>query len=255
MGAPYDVYLLNDLLREDAPPYRLYIFLNAFRVDENRRASIRRRVCQNGQTAVWIYAPGYQAEDETVESMSALTGINFGLGMHPWGPMVHLTDLNHPITRGLSQDIHWGTNSLLGPVFHVEDEDVQVLGNVVYSQGRCQPGFVVKEFPGWNSVYSSAPNLPANVLRGIARYAGVHVYNGDGDTLYATRDLLAVHTASGGVRDFHLKSKVEIVYNLFERTTLAREMDRFQTILAPASSVLFYTGTLARLQALEGELI
>jgi hypothetical protein len=253
MGAPFDVYLLNDLLGEDVKPYVLYIFLNAFRLDVKRREALQRVVCKDGQTALWIYAPGYEAEDDSLESMAALTGITFGAGTHPWGPFVHLTNLNHPITRGLSQDISWGTNSLIGPVFHAADEKAQVLGDVVYSLGRCLPGFVLKEFPQWNSVYSAAPNLPASVLRGLARYAGVHLYNENGDTLYATPDLLAVHTAAGGERDFHLRGKVEIVYDLFGQKVVARNVDRFQVVLAPASTVLFYTGEISKLRALEGD--
>ena len=252
MGAPFDVYLLNDLIGAGVRPYRLYIFLNAFRVDEPRRAALQQVVCRDGQTALWIYAPGYQAEDDTLASMTALTGIRFGAGIHPWGPLVNLTDLSHPITQGLSQDLSWGTNSLVGPVFHVEDAGARSLGDVVYSLGRCLPGFVVKELGQWNSIYSAAPNLPAGVLRGIARYAGVHLYEESGDTLYATPDLLAVHSAAGGPRDFHLRSKVEVVYDLYTREVIARDVDRFQVVLPPACTVLYYTGALDRLQALEG---
>jgi hypothetical protein len=254
MGAPFDLYLLNDLLDGKAKPYQLYVFLNAFRLEAERRDALSRVLRRNGQTALWIYAPGYQAEDESLQSMSDLTGISFRAGEHPWGPVVHLTDLSHPITQGLSQDVSWGTNSLLGPVFHVEDADAHSLGDVVFSRGGCRPGFVVKEFPGWRSIYSAAPNLPANVLRGIARYAGVHLYNEDGDTLYATPQLLAVHTAAGGARSFHLPEPVEVIYDLFEKKVVARQAGQFQVVLPPASTALFFTGEATALRELDPEL-
>ena len=81
-----------------------------------------------------------------------------------------------------------------------------MLGDVVYSLGRCRPGFGVKTFnpedpqKPWSSVYVATPNVPAPVLRGIARFAGVHLYNEDGDVLYATPNLLSVHSVSGGPR-------------------------------------------------------
>ena len=253
MGAPFDVYLLNDILAGNVKPYQLYIFLNAFRLDQDRRESLKRILRKNGQTALWIYAPGYTAEDNSLQTMNDLTGISFQAGPHPWGPMVYLTDFNHPITQGLSQDVTWGTNSVLGPVFHVADEQARSLGSVVYSQGRCRPGFVVKEFPGWKSIYSAAPNLPAGVLRGIARYAGVHLYSSSGDTLYATPDLLTVHTAAGGERTFNLPKPVELVYDLFGQKVVARQTDRVIVTLPPASTTLFYTGDISRLRDLEGD--
>ena len=92
-----------------------------------------------------------------------------------------------------------------------------MLGQVVFSQGNCKPGMGVKSFPQWTSIYVAAPNLPAPVLRGIAGFAGVHLYNRDGDVLYATRDLLSIHTVAGGDRTFRLPRQVEEVYDLFER--------------------------------------
>ena len=242
MGAPHDVYLLDDLLAGGLKPYKLYIFLNAFHLNSARREALKKIVQRDGQTALWIYAPGYFNQEGALRHMTDLTGISFGAGEHPWGPLIHLTDLSHPITHGLSQDVTWGTNSPLGPVFHVADEGARTLGNVVYSQGRCRPGFVVKEFPAWKSVYSAAPNLPAPVLRGLARYAGVHIYNEAGDVIYATPDLLAVHTAAGGERTLALPEKVEMVYDLFSRAPVAEDTAQFQVTLPPASTALYFTG-------------
>jgi hypothetical protein len=242
MGAPFDVYLLQDFLDGNLKPYKLYIFLNAFRLDKTRREALKRQLRKDGQTALWIYAPGYIQENASLDHMTDLTGLSFDTNGHPWGPMINLIDLDHPVTRGLPQDLTWGTNSLLGPVFHVEDQGARVLGNVVYSQGRCRPGFVVKEFPSWKSIYSAAPNLPSAVLRGIARFAGVHIYNDMGDTLYATPQLLGVHTAAGGQREFYLTAPVEVIYDLFEEKIVAHNTDQFKVTLPRTSTSLYYTG-------------
>jgi len=60
--------------------------------------------------------------------------------------------------------------------------------------------------------------------------------------LYATPQLLGVHTVGGGHRVFALTQRVEAVYNLFARQMLARDVDRFEIDLAPASTALFFTG-------------
>ncbi|MCC7360800.1 MAG: hypothetical protein IT317_15060 [Anaerolineales bacterium] len=248
LGAPCDTYLLQDFIDGRLPPYKLYLFLNAFRLDQARRRALQRQIQRDQRVAVWVYAPGYIEDDLSAAHMTDLTGFLFGESEIPWGPLMHLTDYRHPITRGLPQDLSWGTNSRLGPVFCLEDDQAVCLGNVVLAQGRCRPGFGVKVFPDWTSIYVAAPNLPAPVLRGLARYAGVHLYNEQGDVLYATRNLLAVHTLAGGERTFRLPRPAEVVYDLFERQTVAEAATHFQVMLPPASTALYYLGDAARLK-------
>jgi hypothetical protein len=242
LGAPCDVYLLQDLLQGRLPAYKLYIFLNVFRLDEKRRDALKREVRRESRTALWVYAPGLIENDLSPENMSDLTGFNFGTGEQPWGPLVHITDFGHPITHDLDQDLFWGTNSKLAPLFHVDDPKARILGQVVYSQGNCKPGLAVRTFPGWTSVYSAAPNLPAAVLRGIARFAGVHIYSDSGDVLLVAPQLLGVHTAGGGERTFRLPRPVEVVHDLFADKPVARDTAEFKVSLLRASTSLYYTG-------------
>ena len=200
-GAPHDIYLLNDLLEDRLPEYKLYVFLNPFHLGARRREKLKNMLRRNGKTAVWLYAPGYlDDEGADIENMTDLTGFHFGRGDNYWGPFMHITDFTHPITRELSQELFWGTTQPLGPLFHLEDPQAVNLGQVVYSLGRCKPGLGVKTFnaetpqSAWNSVYVATPNIPSPVLRGIARFAGVHLYSEAGDVLYATPNLLGVHT-------------------------------------------------------------
>jgi len=239
VGAPFDVFLLDDFLGGKLRPYKLYIFLNPFRLDTGRRKAMARELRRDGRAALWIYAPGYLKDASALENMEDTTGMRFGLGEQPWGPLVHVTDFEHPLTKGLSQDLFWGTNAKLGPLFYVDDPAARVLGEVVYSQGNCRPGFAVKEFPGWKSVYSAAPNIPANVLRNIARWAGVHVYSDSGDVLYASKSLLGVHTLAGGTRVFKLPAPAMTVYDAFGKKMVAKGVSEFPVTLAPESTELY----------------
>ena len=253
LGAPFDTYFLEDLCEGRLPPYKLYNFLNAFRLDAQRREALKTQICRDGRVAAWIFAPGYIEDDASLDHMTDLTGFRFGKGMHPWGPLMHILDFEHPITQGLTQDLFWGTNNIVGPVFHLDDPDARVLGQVVFSEGRCHPGMGVKELDDWRSVYIAAPNVPAPVLRGLARYAGVHLYSEDGDVLYATPDLLAVHTVAGGERHFRLPAPVEVVHDLFEDRELAADSCAVEVRLTPGSTSLFYTGTRPGLAPLHQE--
>jgi len=242
MGAPYDVYLLNDFLKGQLRPYKLYIFLNAFRMDDNRRAALKKELCRDGHTALWIYAPGYIKDSSSVDYMKDLTGFTFVENPHPWPSFMHISNFSHPITRELPQDLFWGTDSQLGPLFHLADSNTTVLGNIVMAQGTCQPGFAVREFPGWRSVYIAVPNIPAQILRSIARYSNVHIYSEEGDVLEASRNLLCVHTISGGERKFSLPEEVEVIYDLFGKTIIGRNTSQFTVTLPASSTALYFTG-------------
>jgi len=247
MGAPFDTYLMEDLLEGNLPAYKLYLFLNAFQLDQERRQRLKEQIQRDNRVAVWVYAPGYIQQDLSTGHMTDLTGFNFGMGEIPWGPMMYLVDFQHPITQGIPQDLSWGTNNRLGPVFHLEDYSARILGNVVYARGRCRPGFGIKQFQNWTSVYIAAPNIPAPVLRGLARFAGVHLYNEQGDVLYAIPELLAAHTLSGGLRQFKLPNVVEVVQDLFTDERIAENTDQFEVTLAPVSTALFFTGSRQKL--------
>jgi beta-galactosidase len=242
LGAPFDVFLLDDFLAGRLRPYMLYIFLNPFSLDEGRRRALSAELRREKRTALWIYAPGFIKGSPGLENMEELAGIRFGLGEQAWGPIVHITDFDHPITKGLDQGLFWGTNNKLAPLFHVDDPEARILGEVVYSQGNCRPGFAVKDFAAWRSVYSAAPNLPAGVLRNIARWAGVHIYSDAGDVLYANRSLLGVHTLAGGRRMFRLPRRAPVVHDIFERKTLARGAAEFEVVLEPRSTYLYSIG-------------
>ena len=250
-GAPFDVYLLQDFIEGRLKPYKLYVFLNPVHLGRSRREALNSELRKDGRVALWIYAPGYLEDGPSVEHMRDLTGFKFAMGNQPWGPLLHIVDFTHPITAGLPQDLSWGTNNKLSPIFYLDDPEARVLGQVVFSKGNCKPGMGIKSFPQWTSIYVAAPNLPAPVLRGIAGFAGVHLYNRDGDVLYAARDLLAIHTVAGGDRTFRLPRHVEEVYDLFGRSVVARDASEFRVTLRPASTTLYYTGGAALLSKLK----
>jgi len=115
-----------------------------------------------------------------------------------------------------------------------------ILGQVVYSQGSCVPDLGVKAFSEWTSVYIASPNIPASVLRGVARFANVHLYNEDGDIIYASQNLFGIHTVSGGMRTFRFPIEAKRIYDMFNEKEIVCNSACFQVKLDPISSRLFY---------------
>jgi hypothetical protein len=94
----------------------------------------------------------------------------------------------------------------------------------------------------WTSIYSAVPDIPAPVLRAVARFAGVHLYSEAGDVLFAGPQLFAVHTVAGGERSFTLPCAVEVVHDLFAHNTVAHNTDSFTVTLPARSTTLYFTG-------------
>ena len=264
IGAPWDPHLLTDMDNPNLRDYKLYIFLNTFRVTPEQRAAIHARLRRNGATAVWVYAPGYIGEKLSVDYMQELTGIRLAESNSAGELHVDITSYDHAYTKSLRKGFAYGTDvnvaniirwydhqiylkdprdpSLrrdlpgfrINPRFWSDDPEAKVLGRLA---GLGRPGLVVKKQPGWTSVYSGAPILPAALLRNIARAAGCHIYSDANDVVYANRNVLAVYAPGGGTRTIHLPRKSKVV-DLLENRTVAEHATEFPLTLESNSSVL-----------------
>jgi hypothetical protein len=264
IGAPWDPQLLTDMDNSNLKNYKLYIFLNVFHVTPEQRDAIHARLKQNHATAVWVYAPGYIGTKLSVDNMRELTGIRLAENDSAGELHVDITSYDHPYTEGLPKGFAYGTDVnvaniirwydhriylkdprdpglqrdlpgfRINPRFWSDDPEATVLGTL---GGLDKPGLVVKRMPGWTSVYSSAPILPAALVRNIARAAGCHIYSDAGDVVYANGNILAVYAPSGGTRTIRLPHKSKVV-DLLDNRTLAEGTSEFSLTLAPNSTAL-----------------
>jgi hypothetical protein len=241
--SPYGFYLLDDLGHPDMPDYALYIFLNAFHLSQQEREMIERKVKRDGTVVVWVYAAGLIGEGGiSGEYMEELTGIRCGVYVDQWVLNVTVTDYEHPLTVDLPVPMRFGTDYQIGPIVYADDVGVRVLGNLVYSRGMARPGFCVKEFEEWTSIFIAAPVIPAVLLRNIARYAGVHLYSDSLDVVYANNSFVAVHTNhKSGRRVIGLRKKAD-VYEVFEGREVAKNAMSFVEELPARTTKLYYIG-------------
>ncbi len=210
MGAPCDTYLLSDLGHKELPEYKLYIFLNAFHIDDATRAAIDAKVKRANKTAVWVYAPGYVGEDGfSTESMTSLTGMNLEVHDESIEAELALTDSKHVITSKVPR--YRGLGWSIGPVFSVDDPAAVALGRT-----GDRVSLAIRELDDWRSVYSMLP-LSRELLLGLCRYAGVHVYCETLDPFSASKSFVMIHTASAGPKHIVLTGKHDVVDALSDR--------------------------------------
>ncbi len=216
VGAPFDTYLLSDIAKEKMPDYKLYIFLNPFAVNDAVREAIKRKVRRNGAVSVFFYAPGFIQEDGTFseEAMHDLTGIRVRHEAEQRELRLEISDVAHPITSEAKQSGDSVKTKKLGPVFFADDPEATVLGRLEHNGAAA---LVVRDFGQWRSVYCASPAIPNAILRGILRYAGVHIYSTTDDTFSANKNYLMLHTATAGRKQIQLPSPRDVYEVLGDR--------------------------------------
>lgn len=243
MGVPVDYVLLDDVLSGKAKEYKFYFMMNTFRFSDSDRALIKQRLYRDNKVILWLWAPGYSNDEKIdVEFCRELTEMPLRQYDRQWSPNIYLSDFEHPVTEKLPTSTFWGTDMRLGPLFTVmEDNNVRALGTVVIQQGRSETGFAIAEKENYTTVYSAAPNIPAGILRELARLAGAHVFTEEEDVFYANAHYVMLHTVRGGDKTIRLPRKTN-VWDAFTGRKVAENTDVFTDRMERRTTRLYYYG-------------
>jgi len=94
-------------------------------------------------------------------------------------------------------------------------------------QGRVQSGLSVKPMDGWTSLFTTAASLPGNLWRGIARFAGAHVYCEENDIVLADSSIVALHTVKSGKKQIRLP-RAMTVHDVIAGRKMGSEMSMIE---------------------------
>ncbi|MBR2425459.1 MAG: beta-galactosidase [Lentisphaeria bacterium] len=243
-GVGYDSLLLDDLGHKNTKDYKLYIFSNPLYLTEKQKKMIREKLARNKAVALWLYAPGYVTDNGySLKSVADVTGIH--VEMSPDMARTHLrfNDAVQNITSGMSgKTLFFDTDAskkAWGPQFYINDPEAIILGSV-HENGK--PGFAMKKLQnGTTSFYSTVPCVGWQIVRNIARYAGVHVWMESGDFIVPGKKFLTVHACSDGVKTIRLPAVAD-VYEIFDEKTIAVGKNEFRLNMKKGETALLYTG-------------
>ena len=235
IGAPVDTYLASDIAQ--LPDYKLYIVLNALYLTPDERDHLK-QLRDKGHTILWVYAPGYVTETGlSVAAVSDLTGVRVRVEADSVRARLSLLDFTHPVARACGRGLQFGPHRPIGPIFFADDPKATVIGRLTGMRGLSHyeidggPGLAIRDFGTWKSVWCGVPNVPASLVRGIARWAGVHIYSDQDDAVYATPSLLAVHARHGARRRILLPKPLDVA-DAFTGQRVASGATEFRVDLA-----------------------
>lgn len=229
MGAPFDVYLSDDLANPKMADYKLYIFVNMFYADKAKREFISAKIRKNNSVSVWCYAPGFIDENGfSIEGMEKLTGIKFEVENIEKTMGLQLADKKSDISKYAQAFSIYK----VGPVFSCSGEGVNIIGTA-----NGKGALAVKDFGHWRSVYSLMP-LTKELLMGLCDYAGIHVYSRSFDILTANKSYIMLHTSTAGEKIIKLPN-VSAVTEILTGNQINKKTDKIVETL-PAKSTRIY---------------
>lgn len=241
-GASVGFHLQSDVLRDDLPDAKLYLFVNALRLTTDERQAIRERLHRTGNTLVWLYAPGVFDERGLAEQEAGDT-VGISLSLQPWNTRLgsQLTDVQHPLTERLRSGKRvLGQDEIINPSFTVSDPQATVLAEYT---ANGAPSLAVREHSdGCQSVFMGDPHLTAELLRGLYAYAGVAQYESQDDVLYAGPGTLTLHAPYTGQRTITLPRRAT-VYDVTDDKIIAVNAKSFRVFLRARTTRVFLWGT------------
>ena len=250
-GVSFGVYLQNDVLSPTFPDTaRLYLFLTPYRLTVEQRAAIKEKLQDKNKTLAWFYAPGCCEERSQIggaveESATGVTGI--ALRPQEWNSEVgsRVVDTHHPLTERLNgREV--GAKERLNPSFYVDDPEASVLAEY---QGSGLPSIAVKNMGDWKSVFVGDPVLPVDLLRGICRYASVHVWAPQGDDII---DIGCGHVTIHAVRDGNKTIRLPEstgLYSVTDSRHIAEETREYRFFMRRGETHTFCVGNAERFDA------
>jgi len=202
MGAPFNLYLLSDVLSGKVKLRKVNIFIGAWYLEKAERAKLISAL--KNKTAVWFYGAGYM--DETGASknnISRLTGFNFK-ELKNKKPIINFTNnatRNINLTRkSFSPQLYGGMD--IKTVYQTYNQPITykkiwavkrengAIPLAYYDDGTI--ALAKREYSGYNSIYCGITGLPAQFLRNVLLNSGVHIYINSDNMVEADKNFIAV---------------------------------------------------------------
>jgi hypothetical protein len=187
-GAPYGQYLLEDAAAGRVPA-KLQVFLSAWALTPAEREALAARR-EAGKVRVWCYAPGYLYPDRadaagirevTGFEAKALAGTKAEAAPTAAG-------------RALGLEAAWGVKGTVLPLFSVAASPEETLAT--YADGSA--AVAMRRSAKGVDVFVGVPRLTPELVRALAKAAGVHLYVRGAATVWAAEGFISFQALETG---------------------------------------------------------
>lgn len=193
MGAPYDIFSLNDIDKVNKDKYKVCIFTNAYYLTDEQREYINTEIKKDGRTLVFLGGCDCVSDEGfSLAKMEEMCGFK-------------LSEIDTEETKINAFDGSFGYDKVKNPIFYI-NEEIEFLGR--YSKSR-KGGLARKDFGDYKTVFSGIGNLTGTVLREILREAGVFIYAENDVSIYVNSRLIGVYNSKNEYTEIRVKEDGE----------------------------------------------
>ena len=195
LGASFRVLSLDDLWDDKLPPHKFYIMANAFCLSKEQREKLMKRFAAEKATVLWLYAPGafYPERGPREEFCGDFLGLKTVMHEEVAAPVMKTVSPLPEMTCTVPKPF--------APWFYPVGGAAEVLGH----DGIGTPMLVKVIRNDARHYFSTLPALPVEVLRQLAKRAGVFFYTPDScDPVWVGNDVVFLHAAAGGKKSIEL---------------------------------------------------
>jgi len=210
-GAPYHVYLADDLARDDFPvdDYKLYVFVQFCHPTDKVKDAIESKLKRGGRTLLWTYFAGIGNAELT----------DYNIVYDPAQPdmLCEYAQSEFTTYKSAYEPNNSGEFASYPPTAVPCPRFTDSCGayKLAKLQGTEEPALLWKQFDDYASVYSLLPAVPYQILREIMYMSSVHVYSITGDALMAGGRFAAIHAITDGEKRIHFPFPVSKVYDAY----------------------------------------
>ncbi len=242
-GVPYKVYLFSDLYKENFPLYRCYLFPNLFEIDEEKERILKEKIFKNGSMSIFGPLTGVISGGRLDDNAATrLFGVEMQLIEKKVSRRVIINRASCITTR-LASHLTYGDSLEYGPLLlpkidAFKESNAVMLGDAITFWGQNRAGAFINKFDEYSVAFTAAVPLPPELLREFAREGGCHIFSEDNVVIMACKEILAVHSASGGKVKLKFE-KTSTVIDLMTNRLVGKNINEIELDLKSPETKIF----------------
>ena len=226
VGAPYKVFLANDIIRDDFPAddFKMFVFGLFLRPSEMLKEAIEKKLKKSGKILVFNTFAGIDDGGTT----------NFKIAYNKLAPAItceysrdEFGIYSSPFTWKITEPLAtYPAQELSVPRFEEKEADsAYVLGKI---NGTDEPALLWKRFDDYSVVYSLLPCIPREILQKIAIISGIFLYSVTHDPIIAGGNYIHIRAITSGEKRIAFPGKIKALVDV----ETGEEMKLYNSVFA-----------------------
>lgn len=240
-GVPFDVLTMKGLQENPKliEKYKMFLFLNAFYVDERKLAFINQHLKRNGNYLIWLYGGGNLSgnSEKTTGFKTEYDAKNLDQSMIPdigksplAGRMLsqpsQIFTLSYSLTLGYSYE-KYRDQYFTPPKWSASNAEKDEI--LAYYKDTGKIAVAIRKMENWTSVFiGEAAGLDPLLFNALAKECKAFTASAPGLIINMNSRFISIHAIKGGRYTVNLQGKARKVTNMADGSITAKDSSSFE---------------------------